>query len=103
MSILSMIAYGYETGRYEWLQNIAGDTKQDMVDNPDRTPAFCPLQAVATLSGARYDRIAAQRTLREAARGLGYANYQLYNDEEGRTLNEVLDTLRAADAELPKQ
>ena len=100
MTLLSKIADGYESGVFEWVQGSYGDTKQDMENNPERTPRFCPVQAVATLSDTRYDRIVAQRSLLEAVCELGYSKYQTYNDVEGRTLDEVLDTLRAADRHL---
>ena len=100
MTILSEIADGYGSGKYEWIQGSYGDSTMVIAENPNRTPQFCPSGAVAVLSDTRYNRIVAQRSLRDVVRELGYTSFIKYNDEEGRTLSEVLDTMRAADRYL---
>ena len=97
MTLLSKIADGYESGRYEWVQGEYGDDKRYMVDNPERTPRFCPIGAIFALGSEWPDFMVAERGLGEVVRELGYTNYYTYNDAPGRTLNEVLETLRAAD------
>ena len=100
MTLLSRIISGYESSDYEWIQDSYGDSERDVRGNPDLTPRFCPLGAVLALCTS-YDAAAdAEIQLERQARAQGYASFVLYNDAPGRTLDEVLDTLRAADANL---
>ena len=100
MTLLSKIADGYESGEYVWVQNDYGDTKQDMVDNPERTPRFCPIGALWELGNFTPASEVAERALHDAARGCGYPTYTLYNDAPDRTLDEVLEFMRAAELSI---
>ena len=100
MSLLSKIADGYESGAYEWIRYDHGDSKSDIAAHPERTPEFCPIGAIFALGSTCFDRTDAARRLNAEAGAMGYPLFQRYNDTPWRTLDQVLDVLRAADARL---
>ena len=97
MTILSEVIRCYEAGAHTWIQNAYGDTSAGRGDHPDRTPRFCPVGALWEIGGYTPASEDAERALHDAAALLGYPTFYRYNDAADRTLDEVLEFMRAVD------
>ena len=101
MTILSEVIRRYRAGGHIWLQGAYGDVNR--VDNPDRVPRLCPVGALWELGPIESECRSVEYALHTEAQRRGYPTFYRYNDDPDRTLDQVLATLRAVDAELSKQ
>ena len=101
MTILSDVIQRYDTGKHIWLQGAYGEVDREA--NSDRVPRLCPIGALWELGPIESECRSVEYALHTEAQRRGYPTFYRYNDDPDRTLNQVLEFLRGADAELSKR